>query len=503
MGTAIQDPAMRFRFVTSALLAASVAAVPALADTCTTAPWPPLAGVPPLTDFPPGYLYLGAYPGYLYAGSNLVPPDHDADGRTLASGIVPRDTGGAPCSAPAAAAAAGCRVAFLSIGFSNNTIEFCGGDGIGGDPDDPAATACPLPTAAVPYLQAESFIAQALADPAVNHSTVVLVDGAKGGVTYSDWDPTVSGYGEYDRVRDQILIPSGLSEAQVQSIWVKDGEAAPSVSLATGALGHPPEAVLEERSLGNIMRAIRLRYPNARQVFVSSRIYGGYANTAAPPNNLNPEPYAFEQGFSIKWLVDSQIQQVRGGAPDPNAGNLDYRSLASPWIAWGPYLWANGTTPRADGLVWENRDFRYPYSTGAGVNECTHPSVHAEAKVGSMLLQFMKTSPYTAWFLAPPAACSLIVDSLRVAADARTISWDGILPGPFDLVRGDLRGLHSAMGSFAGAICLRNNLVATSTIDAAAPPPTGGAYYLVRCDGGTWDDGGQRGDRDATLVACP
>ncbi|MBI3450153.1 MAG: hypothetical protein HY049_14715 [Acidobacteria bacterium] len=490
---------MRPRFAASVLLAGIVAFQPARADTCTTTPWSPLAGVPPLTDFPPGYLYLGTYPGFLYPGSNQAPTDHDADGRTLAAGIVPRDRTGAACGA----LTADCKIAFLSIGFSNNTIEFCGGAGIGGDPDDPAATACPLPTAPVPYLQTESFIAQALADPAVNHSAVVLVDGAKGGVTFSDWDPTVSGYGEYDRVLNQILLPSNLSEAQVQSIWVKDGEAAPTVSLATGTPGNPPEAVLEERSIGNILRAIRLRYPNARQVFISSRIYGGYANTATPPNNLNPEPYAYEQGFSIKWLVNSQIQQIRGGAPDPNAGDLDYRTLAAPWIAWGPYLWANATTPRSDGLVWENRDFRYPYSTGTGVNECTHPSVHAEQKVASMLLQFMKTSPYTAWFLAPPASCSLTVDSVRIAADAKTISWEGILPGPFDVVRGDLRTLHSTAGNFGAALCLRNNLVATSTIDPSTPPPTAGAYYLVRCDGATWDDGAQQGDRDVTLVACP
>src|SRR5262249_10488131 len=116
----------------------------------------------------------------------------------------------------------GCKIVFLSIGFSNNTIEFCGGQGIGADPDDPAASACPLPIASPPYIQSESFIAQALADPRVDHANVVLVDGAQGGKTLGDWDPIASGFGEYNRVRDQILVPSGLSPLQVQAIWVKD-----------------------------------------------------------------------------------------------------------------------------------------------------------------------------------------------------------------------------------------------------------------------------------------
>src|SRR5262245_56345681 len=111
----------------------------ASADTCTTLPWSGLAGVPALTDFPAGHLYLGAYPGLLYEGSNQMPADHDADGRAFAANIQPRDAAGNVCTT----IGPGCKIVFLSIGFSNNTIEWCGGQGIGGDPDDPAASACP------------------------------------------------------------------------------------------------------------------------------------------------------------------------------------------------------------------------------------------------------------------------------------------------------------------------------------------------------------------------
>jgi hypothetical protein len=481
------------------LLSAALAASAAHAATCTTTPWDGMGGVPALTDYPPGYLYLGTYAGFLYDGSNDPPADHDAAGRSFAALIKPRDAAGVVCTAPGP----GCRIVFLSIGFSNNTIEFCGGQGIGGDPEAPSATPCPLPTAQPPYLQTQSFIAKALGDPAVDHAAVVPVDGAMGGQTYEDWDPIVSGSMEYDRVLNTILTPSGLSPAQVQAIWIKDAEARPTVSLATGSAGNPPDAILAERHLGNILRGLRTFYPSLQQVFVSPRIYGGYANTASPPNDLNPEPFAYEIGFAIKWLVGSQIAEVRGGIPDPNAGDLDYTTAAAPWVAWGPSLWANGTTPRSDGLVWLNTDLRGPRSDGT-FDECTHPSTYGEDKVSGMLLAFMKASPFTRWFLAPSGPCALLPDSLRIGADRQTITWSATgTPGPFDVARGDLNLLHAAGGDYASAVCRANDLTAPLFVDASLPPPGEGGYWLARCTGGTWNDGTETGNRDLTLLACP
>jgi hypothetical protein len=138
--------------------------------------------------------------------------------------------------------------------------------------------------------------------------------------------------------------------------------------------------------MGNIVRALRVRYPNLQQVFISSRIYGGYATTP-----LNPEPYAYESGFSVKWLIQAQISQVQAGTiSDGRAGDLS--DAVAPWLAWGPYLWADGMTARSDGLVWERQDLT--------ASDGTHPSQSGQAKVGAMLLEFFKGSPYTScWFL--------------------------------------------------------------------------------------------------------
>src|SRR5262249_19453133 len=123
--------------------------------------------------------------------------------------------------------------------------------------------------------------------------------------------------------------------------------------------------------------------PRIRVVYLSSRIYGGYATTP-----LNPEPYAYESGFAVRWLIQDQITEH---------GKLNFIAghgpILAPWLAWGPYLWANGAQPRADGLTWVPEDFS---------PDGTHPSPQGRDKVAKMLLQFLKTEPTARiWFLRP------------------------------------------------------------------------------------------------------
>ena len=249
----------------------------------------------------------------------------------------------------------------ISIGMSNATQEFC--------------AASPVPPCA-----SWSFMAQAAADAAVNHSTLVIVNGARGGQTSSSWVSPASP--EYDRIRDTWLSPLGLSEKQVQIAWVKSANAQPRSSLpATDA-----DAYLLDSQLATIARTLKRRYPNLQQIFFSSRTYGGYATTT-----LNPEPYAYETGLAVKWVIEAQIEQARTGTIDARAGDLAYTT--TPWLGWGPYLWANGAIPRSDGLVWTRPDVES--------SDGTHPSQAGEQKVGRLLLDFFKSSPVArCWFLA-------------------------------------------------------------------------------------------------------
>ena len=56
----------------------------------------------------------------------------------------------------------------------------------------------------------------------------------------------------------------------------------------------------------------------------------------------------------------------------------------APWIAWGPYLWADGLRGRSDGLVWACADF---------MEDGVHPSASGRDKVAKMLLDFLHTDP--------------------------------------------------------------------------------------------------------------
>ena len=323
----------------------------------------PGGGPPPSTTVPISDMGQGTYLGFsggLYPNrSNTMPAQHANAGFARANSIVPLDTSGNPSPAG--------RIVLLSIGMSNTTQEFCS------QSSDPPCNSW-------------TFMGQAVADPAVNKTTLVIVNGARGGQTSSTWDSP--GDANYDRIRDSRLVPAGLSEPQVQIAWVKVANAGPTMSL--------PAAQADANQLitqmADIVRALKARYPNLKQVFLSSRIYGGYATTT-----LNPEPYAYESGFAVKWLIQAQIDQMQNGGTvvDARAGDLNYNTVA-PWLAWGPYLWADGANLRSDGLNWLPADMEA---------DGTHPSQSGEQKVANQLMTFFKQSQHTRCWFVTGATC--------------------------------------------------------------------------------------------------
>ena len=96
-------------------------------------------------------------------------------------------------------------------------------------------------------------------------------------------------------------------------------------------------------------------------------------------------------------------QADRGGPPDPIAGTLTYTN--SPWIAWGPYIWADGSIPRSDGLTWcaGSLSANPPCSGEQDYQtDLLHPNATGQTKVADMLWKFFSTSAYTTpWFLGP------------------------------------------------------------------------------------------------------
>jgi uncharacterized protein YjdB len=339
----------------------------------------------PLMDMTASQNYLSFAGGLYENSSDTVPSDHDADGRAIAGQIQPLDTNGNPSATGT--------ILFTSIGMSNAADEF------------------------------GQFIGQATKSSQVNQTSLQIVNGAKGGITACMWvtaqgSPPCSLHTEnqFDRVRDDVLTPLGLTEQQVQIVWIKEANGGPGVAGCGNSGGQPcdslcnpstsgcqntstgTEAVRYELQLGEILRAAKQRWPNLKLAFISTRIYAGYAT-----DDLSPEPYCYEYGFSAKWFIQAQINQIRTGTVDPTAGDLNYNNGTAPWVSWSAYIWANGPNPRSDGLVWCNGQSQAPCSGEVDFQtDGTHPNSTGQQKVATMLMNYFLSAPYSLpWFAAP------------------------------------------------------------------------------------------------------
>ena len=286
-------------------------------------------GLTPLSDLGRGS-YRGELGGLYPGGVNVMPAPHLAAGLTIARGIEPLDVNGQPSPSG--------RYAFISIGMSNTTQEF------------------------------STFVPMAVSD-STRHPQLSVIDGAQGGQTAADWaNPNCQCW----TVLDNRLRQANISAQQVVAAWVKLADRQPTS-------GWPAYATTLKDSTIVVLQRLKSRFPNFRLAYLSSRIYAGYATTT-----LNPEPYAYESGFSMRWVIE---QQLTGAAGMAYTG----ANAVAPWVAWGPYLWADGLTPRSDGLTWSCSDLS---------SDGTHPSVSGRQKVAQRLLDFVRNDPTAReWYL--------------------------------------------------------------------------------------------------------
>jgi hypothetical protein len=279
----------------------------------------------------------GLYPG----GKNERPAEHEAAGLALAKQVQPLDADGKPSPNG--------KIVLLSVGMSN-TAQSSGG------------------------------FARQLAGFADVNPQFQFINGAQGGMTaFKIQDPNEGQGATYWSRVDEMLKVAGATRAQVQAIWIKQADAGPSE-------GFPGYAKKLQAELAKIVQIFPSRFPNCKMVYLSSRTYGGYAKTP-----LNPEPYAYESGFSAKWLIEQQIKGEPSLNYDPKKG-----AVKAPWLSWGPYLWANGSTKRADGFSYSPEDF--------SPSDGTHQSNLGTEKVGKLMLDFFKSDNTTKpWFLKSDA----------------------------------------------------------------------------------------------------
>ena len=282
------------------------------------------------------YFIGGLYPN----GANQRPAAHETAGLRMATeAIQPLDTNGVPATNGA--------IVLISSGMSNTTQEWASKG-------------------------TNHFTGQFSRDPSHN-PRVTIVDGAIGGQDAPSWTNINSP--NWSNVLMRIR-NAGRSTNQVQIMWIKQAIAGESGALTNHA--NQLRGYVE-----TILHNAKILFPNLKICYLSSRtrayVYG---------SGLNPEPFAYETAFAVKWLIEKQIN----GAPelnyDPAKG-----PVVVPWLSWGPYVWTDGLRGRSDGLLTICPDDLE--------NDFTHPSAGGHVpKVGNQLLAFFKTDPTaTPWFL--------------------------------------------------------------------------------------------------------
>jgi hypothetical protein len=289
-------------------------------------------GQKPLTEMSANDRYKGQDGGLYGGGTNEPPKEHRQAAKVSLQKIEPLDAAGQPANDGT--------IGFVSISMSNATMEF------------------------------STFKRLADAD-AEKSSRVTIVDCAQGGQAMAEWvDPRAHTWEEAAR----RLVAAKVAPEQVQVAWIKLANKRPSGDL----LEHGKQ--LEKDTLAVIQNA-KAKFPNLRVAYLSSRIYGGYATSP-----LNPEPYAYESAFVVRWLIQRQIKGDKVLNIDKDHGDV-----RAPVLLWGPYLWADGVTPRkADGLVYRRDDL---------AADGTHPSPAGREKVAKLMLDFFKTDPLAkSWF---------------------------------------------------------------------------------------------------------
>ncbi|MFZ5424635.1 MAG: PKD domain-containing protein [Patescibacteria group bacterium] len=269
--------------------------------------------------------------GGLYKnGQNTRPTAHNSKGVELGNSVVPLDANGNPSASG--------KIGLISVGMSNTSSEFT------------------------------EFARLALEDSTLNQN-LVIVNGAQGGQTSVAWtNPTAPTWNELDA----RLASAGITPEQVQIAWVKQAQ--------SGSGNFPTKALALEEDLELIVQNLKTKYPNIKQAFISSR-----TRSYRYWEGLSPEPTAFETGFSVKWLIQSQIEGDPTLNYDPNVG-----VVKAPWLSWGPYFWVN-ESPRQDGTSWTQQDL---------AQDCIHPSASGRTNVGQQLLNFFKNDETTKmWFV--------------------------------------------------------------------------------------------------------
>lgn len=163
----------------------------------------------------------------------------------------------------------------------------------------------------------------------------------------------------------QALSGAGLNATAVDVVIYHNAWAGPSSEP------FPQHAITMKNSAQTTIEIIHDKYPNVQLILVLNRHY------ALSPDSKHPEPWAYEEGFSWKWLIEERINCTADCGP-PIA-----------WLAnqWEP-SWAN-----------------FPqYYTSDGLHLSPGPGGGQYASAEIWRAAMVSSSYIAPWYLATPPA---------------------------------------------------------------------------------------------------
>ena len=293
------------------------------------------ARITPLTDLGAEGRYEGESGGLYGDGRNTPPEALRKSAEVQLAQIRPLNAAGQPADDGV--------IGFISLSMSNATQEF-------------------------------AYFKQVADASPLKSPRVTIIDCAQGGQAMAEWAPADAKTWQVTRER---LATAEVSPQQVQVAWIKLANKAP-----TGSLEEHGRKL--ERDTLALLHNARALFPNLRIAYLGSRTFAGNATELAAQRGvgLNPEPYAFESAFPVRWLILRQLK-----------GDSALALTRVPLLLWGPYFWADGAHGRKiDSLVWERSDFG---------PDGVHPSTRGRQKVSDQLLAFLTTDPLAKTWFSP------------------------------------------------------------------------------------------------------
>ncbi|MDP4198030.1 MAG: T9SS type A sorting domain-containing protein [Bacteroidota bacterium] len=165
------------------------------------------------------------------------------------------------------------------------------------------------------------------------------------------------------------LSTAGATPKQVQAMWFED-----ILLRQTDTLFYRYADTLKNYYV-QVFQKLHQLFPNLKNCYLTSSAYAGYATTG-----VIREPYAYQTGWAVKWLIQEQINHDASllfsitGGPMPQTENV-------PWLAWGPYFWADGTR------TWMDTTLRWFCPTDFDTDGVTLAGA-GKVKAAKMLFQF-------------------------------------------------------------------------------------------------------------------